>query len=200
MKKFIIIVAVILSQISMAQPVLRIVTIEQSLEEDFERLNGDYIKDTNNLMEKYIGIWKYEGNGMTYVLNIRKATQFLSTTENGKYDFMDKLFVTYKFIKDGVTLVDNLNEPMVSSFSNGNGIKYGRYWFNSLDYLSGFITDIPLNIIADSDIYPITTVRGALTKIKIQYNGLNSLRRNPDAFYIGKPTFLIPNFVELIRQ
>ena len=183
-------------------PVLRTVSIQESLDENYNELNGDYIKDINNLLNPYIGTWKYEDNGMVFILKIQKVEQFISITNIGTYNFSDELCVTYKFVKNGITLVDNLNEPLINSYiqANGNGKKYGFYWFKSLEYVSGVITDLPLNITTSSDIYPINSVGGVFNKIKIQYNGMNSLKGNPADFYIGKPTFLIPNFVELIKQ
>lgn len=203
MKKIILVLVIVFFNTIQAQnyPVLRTVSIEQSLDENYNELSGDYIKDTNNLLNPYVGIWKYEGNGMIFILKIQKVEQYLSTYNDGTYKFSDRVFVTYKFVKNDVTLVDNLNEPLVNTFTNGNGKKFGRYWFNlSLDYISGVITDIPLNITTSSDIYPINPVGGTFNTIKIQYNGMNSLRGNPADFYEGKPTFMIPNFVELIRQ
>ena len=110
---------------------------------------GDYIKDINNLLNPYIGIWKYEGNEMIFTLKIQKVNQFISVYNDGTYKLRDELLITYKFVKNGITLVDNLNEPIINTFYNvGNliGSKYGSYWFKSLDSISGVITDIPLNI------------------------------------------------------
>ena len=125
-------------------------------------------------------------------------------SRNGEYSLSDRLLVTYKFVKDGITLVDNLSEPLISTFhniSNDVGKKYGIYNFTvSLNYITGRIKDIPLNISTSSDIYPVNPVNGTFNKIKIQYNGFNSYRGNPAEFYMGKPTFMLPNFVELIRQ
>ena len=185
-------------------PVLRTVSIEQSLDENYNELNGDYIKDINNLLDSYVGTWKYENNNILFIIKIRKVEQFITIYNDGSYEFRDELLVNYKFVKNGVTLVDNLNEPTINTFHNvGNivGKKYGSYWFNqSLDYVSGVITDIPLNITTSSDICPVNPVGGTFNTIKIQYNGMNSLRGNPADFYERKPTFMIPNFVELIRQ
>ena len=203
MKKIFILLVILSITTIQAQtyPVLRTVSVEQSLDENYNELNGDYIKDINNLLNPYIGTWKYEGNGMIFTLKIQKVEQYMSAYNDGTYKYSDKLFISYKFVKNGVTLVDNLNEPLVNSFSNGNGKKFGRYWFNlSLDYISGVITDIPLNITTSSDIFPVNPVGGTFNRIKIQYNGMNSIKGNPADFYIGKPTFMIPNFVELIKQ
>lgn len=206
MRKLILVLAMVFFNTIQAQnyPVLRTVSIEQSLDENYNELNGDYIKDINNLLDSYVGTWKYENNNILFIIKIRKVEQFITIYNDGSYEFRDELLVNYKFVKNGVTLVDNLNEPTINTFYNvGNivGKKYGSYWFNqSLDYVSGVITDIPLNITTSSDIYPINPVGGTFNTIKIQYNGMNSLRGNPADFYEGKPAFMIPNFVELIRQ
>lgn len=205
MKKIFILLVILSITTIQAQtyPVLRIVTIQESISEDYNRLSGDYVKDINNLLNPYTGTWKYEGNGMIFILKIQKVEQFISISNNGNYYYYDKLIITYKFVKNGVTLVDNLNEPLINTFYNvGNDIgkKYGSYWFKSLDCVSGVITDIPLNITTSSDIFPVNSVGGTFNRIKIQYNGMNSIKGNPADFYIGKPTFMIPNFVELIKQ
>jgi hypothetical protein len=206
MKKLILVLALVFFTTIQAQtyPVLRTVSIEQSLDENYNEISGDYVKDVNNILNPYIGTWKYEGNGMIFILKIQKVEQFISISNINTYYLKDELIVTYKFVKDGIVLVDNLNEPLINTFYNvGNNIgrKYGSYWFNlSLDYISGVITDIPLNITTSSDIYPVNPVGGTFNRIKIQYNGMNSIKGNPAEFYIGKPTFMIPNFVELIRQ
>lgn len=205
MKKIFILLVILSITALQAQtyPILRTVSVEQSLDVNYNELSGDYIKDINNLLNPYVGIWKYEGNGMIFTLKIQKVNQFISVYNDGTYKLRDELLITYKFVKNGITLVDNLNEPIINKFYNvGNliGSKYGSYWFKSLDSISGVITDIPLNITTSSDIYPVNPIGGTFNKIKIQYNGMNSLRGNPADFYIGKPTFMIPNFVELIRQ
>lgn len=184
--------------------IVRTITIENSLTEEYNRMSGDYVKDVNNLLNPYIGTWKYEGNGMIFILKIKKVEQFISISNNGNYYYYDRLITTYKFVKDGNTLVDNLNASIINTFHNldsGMSKKYGVFDFNeNTNYLSGIITEIPLNITTSSDIYPINSVGGTFNRIKIQYNGMNSIKGNPVDFYIGKPTFMIPNFVELIKQ
>jgi hypothetical protein len=186
---------------SQQQPVLRILSFQEKYSNGYNLKEGDYIKDIQNQLDPYVGIWKYEGNGMILTLKLQKVPMFYNGT--GEY-YTDEILLTYKFIKDGITLVDNLNLPTISTFyniGNQNSKKYGAFSLSqNMQNLDGSITDIPLNILASSYIYPINISNGTFNQIKIEYNGINAVRGNPKSFYQGKPTFILPNRVVLIRQ
>lgn len=186
------------------QPILRTLSFEDTFNEDYFSKDGDYVKDIHNQLDPYVGIWKYEGNGKTLILKIRKVQLFYNGI-SGTY--RDKLLITYKYIKNGTIMIDNLDLPLINSFdnlSNDQGKKYGAFSLNKYDnelFLSGSLTDIPLNILVSTEIHPVNFgISGATPKIKISYNGNNSYRGNPESFYVGKPTFELPNFVELVKQ
>ncbi|WP_144283616.1 DUF6705 family protein [Chryseobacterium echinoideorum] len=206
MKKYIVLLVLIIMNCSCKaqQPVLRTLTFNDSFDEDYFREKGDYVKDTQNQLDPYIGVWKYQGTEKTLILKIQKVTMFY---ESIRKTYRDELLVTYKYIKNGVVVVDNLDLPLISSFenlSNDQGKKYGTFSLNKYNnelFLSGSITDIPLNILTNTDIYPIDfNIIGVAPKIKIQYNGLMSYCGNPASFYVGKPTFELPNNVVLVKQ
>jgi len=182
-------------------PLLRTLSIQDTYDIDFDLKEGDYLKDTQNQLNSYIGTWKYEGNGKTLILRIQKIEMFYNgISEN----YRDKLLITYKYIKNGNTLVDNLNAPIITTFKNiesETGKKYGTFGLSRNEsFLTGSLTDIPLNILTNAEIHPTNPTNGTFTKIKIYYNGMISTRGNPDSFYVGKPTFELPNSVELIKQ
>jgi hypothetical protein len=66
--------------------------------------NGNYIKDTEGYMNKFVGSWKYTSGNEEFTVKIIKA-------EHIDYDtyFIDKLYGGYKYVKDGIVKVDNLN-------------------------------------------------------------------------------------------
>ncbi|QQV03647.1 MULTISPECIES: DUF6705 family protein [Chryseobacterium] len=206
MKKYIVLLVLIIMNCSCKaqQPVLRTLTFEEFFDEYYSSKKGDYVKDTQNQLDPYVGIWKYQGTEKTLILKIQKVTMIYNSINK---TYIDKLLVTYKYIKNGVVVVDNLDLPIVNSFQNmsyDNAKKYGTFSLNKYNnelFLSGSITDIPLNILTNTDIYPIDfNIIGVTPKIKIQYNGLMSYRGNPASFYVGKPTFELPNNVVLVKQ
>lgn len=185
------------------QPVLRTLTFQDTFNEDYFYKKGDYVKDLYNQLDPYVGVWKYEGNGKTFILKIQKAEMFYNDISK---TYRDKVLVTYKYLKNGIVIVDNLNAPTIYNYdniSNDNAKKYGTfsfiYFMNEL-FLTGSITDIPLNITTNAEIHPVNPTNGTFNKIKIYYNGMISYRGNPDSFYEGKPTFELPNNIELVKQ
>lgn len=204
MKKYILIFIITIVNYSckaQQHPILRTISIQDIYNADFDLQEGDYIKDTQNQLDPYIGTWKYEGNGKSLILKIQKVLSFYNGT--GKF-YDDTLLITYKYIKNGNTLVDNLNAPIITTFKNiesETGKKYGTFGLSRNElFLTGSITDIPLNITTNTEIHPVDNMMGSFNKIKIYYNGLISYRGNPDSFYVGKPTFELPNSVELVKQ
>ncbi len=205
MKKYILTLALLVimscNAQSQQQSILRTLSFQDIFNTGYSYKHGDYVKDTQNQLDPYVGTWKYEGNNMTLILKLQKIPMFY---EDISKTYRDELLATYKFVKDGVILVDNLNAPLINTYHNVNeesGKKYGTFSLSqNMQNLDGSITDIPLNILASSYIYPINISNGTFNQIKIEYNGINAVRGNPKSFYVGKPTFILPNRVVLIRQ
>ncbi len=205
MKKYILIfILTIVNYSFKAQqhPILRTINIQDTNNTDFDLQEGDYIKDTQNQLDPYIGTWKYEDNEKSMILKIQKVPMFYNRI--GEY-YKDELLVTYKYIKNGSVVVDNLDAPIINSYDSVNKVdrkKYGTFSLNRNEiFLIGSIRDIPLNILTNAEIHPVNFGQvGVIPKIKIYYNGMISTKGNPDSFYVGKPTFEIPNSVELIKQ
>ncbi|WP_144283910.1 DUF6705 family protein [Chryseobacterium echinoideorum] len=85
--------------------------------------NG-YIKDTNNELDKYVGVWKGSWNGKTVYLELRKIKYY---SQMGKL-YMDRIFGERKIINSGgVVEIDR-----ITNFNNEDSEFRGM--FNSLKY------------------------------------------------------------------
>lgn len=205
MKKYILTLIFLISMnyllFAQQHPILRTLSIQDTHILDFDLKEGDYIKDTYNQLNPYIGTWKYEGGDKVLVLKIQKVEFFYNGISE---TYRDKLLVTYKYIKNGIVVADNLNSPIITTFQNLDSItskKYGTFQLSKDEmFLSGSITDIILNVSTSAEIHPINSINGTFNSIKIYYNLLNSFKGNPASFYVGKPSFDLPNNVELIKQ
>jgi hypothetical protein len=185
------------------QPILRTVPVEETYSDDFDLKSGDYIKDTNNRLNPYVGTWQYNnGSGTILTIKMQKKSQLISISRNGNYRYFDKIITTYKLVKNGVTLVDNLNLPIPNDFNNlgVENNKYGQFYNGgSIYFISGKITDLTLGIITSAELEYIITGVNTPPQIKFSMYGNDSYRIHPDSFYEGKPTFEIPNFKLLTK-
>ena len=103
MKKIIAVLIIVISHAcALAQnpPVLRTLPARiKSTQEGFNANPGDYYKDLDNELDKYVGTWVYDdGNGTVFTLNLRKVEMFFS--EGLEYRYTDEIIVTYKLIKN----------------------------------------------------------------------------------------------------
>jgi hypothetical protein len=106
--------------------------------EDFENYNqelpnGAYIKDINNVLDKYVGTWKGTYNAKNYEFKIVKYTESnLQQSLNYKEDL---LLMYYKITASNGSVIENtLNLPNTSNFS----IK-GSYLSNNGSYVLDYI-------------------------------------------------------------
>ena len=65
-----------------------------------------YIKDTNNILNKFTGTWQYQQNGKIFNINLQKTKIDLDGY------FKDLLRGNYKFIFNNVILADTTNYPI----------------------------------------------------------------------------------------
>jgi len=79
-----------------------------------------YIKDTNNILNKFTGIWKYESNGKSFVINLQKTMESLSNY------YVDELNGYYKYINGASTIVDTSNFPTNKSKITGRWFRDGN--------------------------------------------------------------------------
>lgn len=71
--------------------------------------NGTYFKDLNNEMEKFVGTWLYNINGISFTLTLQKKESVF----NGKH-YEDILIGEYKYVSNGTEVVNtlpNINNP-----------------------------------------------------------------------------------------
>ncbi|MCT4697565.1 DUF6705 family protein [Tenacibaculum haliotis] len=105
MKKIIFIIATLFVIISCKAQIIAV--------EDFENYNqelpdGAYIKDVNNVLDKYIGTWKGTYNNKNYEFIVQKVTK---NNIDLKYKH-DKLLMRYKITdSNGTELANTLNLP-----------------------------------------------------------------------------------------
>ena len=84
-----------------------------------------YYKDIDGDLDKYVGTWKYTNGNTSITITFRKILQ----DYNGKW-YADKLIGDYKYVKNGVVVMDYLsriNDPNVNNaqhYIDGNRIIY----------------------------------------------------------------------------
>ncbi|WP_430410940.1 DUF6705 family protein [Kordia sp.] len=87
--------------------------------------NGIYYKDIDGDLDKYVGTWKYTNGTTSLTITFRKILQYY----NGKW-YADKLIGDYKYIQNGVVIMNYLsrmNDPTVNNaqhYIKGNRIIY----------------------------------------------------------------------------
>lgn len=85
--------------------------------------NGNYLKDTNGHLDKFIGTWKYTDGNEELTLNIIKSEHIEYTMYS-----VDELCGGYKYVKNGIVKANrldvqykNLSDPLnLGYFSGGN--------------------------------------------------------------------------------
>jgi hypothetical protein len=205
MKKIIVLLIIVISNacaVAQNPPVLRTLPARIKLtQEGFDAKPGDYYKDLDNELDKYVGTWVYDdGNGTVFTLNLRKVEMFYTAGTN--YRYTDKIIVTYKLIKNYELLVDNLSLPELNTLENtpsSINCKYGLYGLSvANNTIDGFITDLTLDIIRTSEIKYLPQPSGN-PKIKFSIFSASALRKQPKEFYVGKPQTILPNNVILTK-
>jgi len=79
---------------------------------DYEDTNGIYYKDIDGDLDKYVGTWKYTNGTTSLTITFKKVIQYY----NGEW-YADKLVGDYKYVKNGVVILDYLsrvNSPTVN--------------------------------------------------------------------------------------
>lgn len=77
-----------------------------------------YLKDINNILDKYVGIWKFTNSGNEIVIQLKKEVKY-RIAENSSYE--DLLVGEYKYILNGVEKINTL------SFFNDNAISGDKH-------------------------------------------------------------------------
>lgn len=87
--------------------------------------NNNYIKDTENVLNKFVGIWQWTNGTSTFIIKLQKVEHW-KASNNEFYE--DVILGGYKYIENGTVIVDNLifttpfpDESTVSSFAKIQG-------------------------------------------------------------------------------
>ena len=101
MKNIIYIITLLISTLTFAQEI--IVPIEQMPSTSTtDKNNGTYyFKDVNNVLDKFVGTWKYETANESLEITFYKVLH-----ETYSNNFMDQLDCNFIYIKNGITVFD----------------------------------------------------------------------------------------------
>lgn len=97
--------------------------------------NGAYIKDTNNELNQYVGLWKSTWQGKTIYLDLRKIKR-KSTDFNGDFVYIDTIYGERKIINangiveiDRITNFDEIDPEFVGTYINHIPMDYQTILF-----------------------------------------------------------------------
>lgn len=204
MKKFLILLINFWVVVAYCQtpPILRTVTLEQSYQENYSLKKGDYIKDSQNTLNKYIGTWTYSNNGTVFTLKLERINVFLIPMTEGSdfYYYKDIILVRYKLVRNGQVVFDNLNSPSGTSLT----IDENRGVLNNIetnDYIDGIFYDFTNNVfVSRCEITKLINAIGQPQKIYFKLYPNHSRRMNPPSFYQGMTTmYSMPSNIELTK-
>ena len=157
--------------------------------------SGNYARDFTNQRDQYVGLWRYSQNGILFEVKIEKKDKYINKIEyqgQVSYNFMDRVVLKYKLIKNGILLYDNLNVILPEDYLS-LASKYGVS-----DYLSGLMVDETHKVRASVSIKLLNT-----NPQKIHFDLASGAYHylNPDSYYENLTTiFTIPlNGIEMVR-
>jgi hypothetical protein len=154
---------------------------------------GNYAIDTNNERDQYVGLWRYEGNGMIFDLKIEKVDKY-RIGEGQYYCFEDIVILRYRIVQNGVELYNNLNTNIYyKNYLEAYGTKHG-----DLGHLKGQILDVTRNV---SCSYFIVKSSTNPEKIKFDIMDGECSKRYAKSFYNDdRPLLDIPIYeVEMVK-
>ena len=150
---------------------------------------GNYAVDTNNQRNQYVGLWRYEQNGILFELKMEKRDQYLYLlTYNGitDYDYSDLIIFKYRLVKNGITIYDNIGTTLPNENYFSSATKYG-----DLDYLSGRMIDMTRNVNASVSIKRLPASSPDKIYFNLSSGGYSLL--NPSSYYTNPPNIKLFN-------
>ena len=183
MKKIIIILALQITIICQAQsPIFTLGAAPLDIP------NGAYLKDNDNILDKFVGTWKFNQNGQVFTVTLNKAEM---VDLDGYYK--DMLKGSYRYVNNGNVVVDTQNLTGTSSRITGAMI-----WRTDSNKLSLFFYDPARPKMGCKLILTYSNIRGA-EKLNWKLLLTGYLPILP-----GEPTpqldFRVPTNCELIKQ
>lgn len=160
--------------------------------------NGAYIKDTNNELDKYVGVWKGVWNGKTVFLDLRRYKKYHPGVRSY---YIDEIVGGRKIINsNGVVEIDK-----ISNFNYNSAEFYGM--FISLRYAGNkrflFFPDDMCNKSASLDITSFETVSVAKMTLNMKYEPSYYDANCPHNAYVAQHDDWPVNFpkdIVLIKQ
>jgi len=188
MKNIIKLIILLVGNVVFAQyPVLSTTSLANEDDRFDHATHGNYAMDTANERAQYLGLWRYQSDGILFELKIELEDQETNIIESDVgvfYYYMDRVTLRYKLVKNGVTLHDNLNSVNIEGYIVSYGSKYVNY------NLDGKILDYTRNVAGQ---YKITRLNTTPPKIIFKLNEFNYTLINPDSFYQeDQPLFSLP--------
>lgn len=132
MNKYILITLIFFSIVTCkAQEILPLKPLDD-LDIEYIENNDVYLKDTGNLLNKFVGVWKTVSNGFQYEFVIEEFTD-----EKDYFDYkVDVLIVRYKILNGSQVIKNTLTLP-----SNSGLVIYGSYLKNTNKYYLDYAGD-----------------------------------------------------------
>lgn len=152
--------------------------------------NNAYIKDANNILNKFAGTWKYENNGKAFTISLQKLMVKFTNY------YVDDLNGYYKYTDGMLTVVDTSNYPINESKLNGRWIKN-----NNLNKITLFFSD-PERPRLSCEVDLTYSNQGGVEKLHWELKVKGILQQKPAPGIILNPAtdVRVPTNVELIKQ
>ncbi|MCX8526490.1 hypothetical protein OF897_21485 [Chryseobacterium formosus] len=149
--------------------------------------NGAYIKDINNVLNKFQGNWMYQDNLKNFTVNLSKEK-----TDLQEY-YKDLLKGKYKYTNNGIVIVDTNNFPITKSKLTG-----ARLWEGNPNKVTLFFYD-PERPKMSCEVTLTYSNTNGIEKLHwdLKLRGLPSSR---DPNMNQATDFRVPTNVELIKQ
>lgn len=194
MKSFIYSVIISLSFSGLtAQEVLSTTSLADPNHISFIIEHGNYAIDTNHEREQYIGLWRFEENGLLFELKVEAVDQLLQQSADGsRYYFWDAVVLKYRLVENGTELYNNLDADTPFNYPS-IGVKQG-----DREFLSGRIKDYTRNV---TGTFSIRNLNGSPQRILFTlHRTMYTLHNPPDYYQDGNQLFSIPmNGIEMIK-
>jgi len=172
MKKFILIIILLISNTIISQ---NVIPIENYYSSNNMYIDNVYFKDVNNIFNKFVGTWEYNQNGHYFKVVINKLVKVRLYKDMKTVRFTDKLVCSYIYKFNGVEIY-NTTIPI------GQDINSARYYIeghtvennNSLDLFYNEPSSTSCDRTKNAKVnITYLLIRGSLTA-KLQWDRVNS--------------------------
>ncbi|QQV03229.1 MULTISPECIES: DUF6705 family protein [Chryseobacterium] len=149
---------------------------------------NSYLKDTNNILNKFVGTWAYSQNGKVFTIILQKSEMVKLINY-----YVDELNGSYKFIDNGVIIVDTNNYPLLNSKLTG-----AQLWEGNPNKVSIYFNDPERPKMSCKVILTYSNTNGVE---KLHWDlKLTGYKSSRDPNMNPATDFRVPTNVELIKQ